>query len=49
MDRKMYYSTSDLCDHFADVVVVFEPMLINFGGRDNFSGRIKTVKCFENN
>ncbi|MDA8939593.1 ribonuclease E activity regulator RraA [Pseudoalteromonas marina] len=45
----MDYSTSDLCDHFADVVDVLEPMFINFGGRDSFGGRIKTVKCFENN
>ncbi len=45
----MDYSTSDLCDHFADVVDVLEPMFINFGGRSSFSGRVKTVKCFENN
>ncbi|WP_105166911.1 ribonuclease E activity regulator RraA [Pseudoalteromonas sp. T1lg23B] len=45
----MDYSTSDLCDHFADVVDVLEPMFINFGGQPAFSGRIKTVKCFENN
>ena len=45
----MDYSTSDLCDHFADVVDVLEPMFINFGGRHSFGGRIKTVKCFENN
>lgn len=45
----MDYSTSDLCDHFADVVGVLEPMFINFGGRHSFGGRIKTVKCFENN
>jgi len=45
----MDYSTSDLCDHFADVVDVLEPMFINFGGRHTFGGRIKTVKCFENN
>lgn len=44
----MDYSTSDLCDHFADVVDVLEPMFINFGGRHSFGGRIKTVKCFEN-
>ncbi len=48
-DEKMDYSTSDLCDHFADVVDVLEPMFINFGGRSSFSGRVKTVKCFENN
>ena len=45
----MDYSTSDLCDHFADVVDVLEPMFINFGGRHSFGGRIKTVKCFEIN
>jgi len=45
----MDYSTSDLCDHFADVVDVLEPMFINFGGRHSFGRRIKTVKRFENN
>lgn len=45
----MDYSTSDLCDHFADIVDVLEPMFINFGGRHSFHGRIQTVKCFENN
>ncbi|QPB81651.1 ribonuclease E activity regulator RraA [Pseudoalteromonas rubra] len=45
----MDYSTSDLCDHFADAVDVLEPMFINFGGQSAFSGRIKTLKCFENN
>ncbi|NOU52786.1 ribonuclease E activity regulator RraA [Pseudoalteromonas sp. JBTF-M23] len=45
----MDYSTSDLCDHFADVVDVLEPMFINFGGQASFSGRITTIKCFENN
>jgi regulator of ribonuclease activity A len=45
----MDYSTSDLCDHFVDVVDVLEPMFVNFGGRSAFSGSIKTVKCFENN
>ncbi|KZN31488.1 ribonuclease E activity regulator RraA [Pseudoalteromonas luteoviolacea] len=45
----MDYSTSDLCDHFADAIDVLEPMFINFGGQSAFSGRVKTVKCFENN
>ncbi|BBN82800.1 regulator of ribonuclease activity A [Pseudoalteromonas sp. A25] len=45
----MDYSTSDLCDHFADVVDVLEPMFINFGGLSSFCGRITTIKCFENN
>ena len=45
----MEFSTSELCDHFADVVDVLEPLFINFGGRNAFCGRIKTVKCFESN
>ncbi|MEM0516185.1 ribonuclease E activity regulator RraA [Pseudoalteromonas sp. YIC-827] len=45
----MEYSTSELCDHFADVVDVLEPMFINFGGRGAFCGRIRTIKCFESN
>jgi regulator of ribonuclease activity A len=45
----MDYSTSDLCDHFADSIDVLEPMFINFGGHSAFCGRIVTVKCFENN
>jgi regulator of ribonuclease activity A len=45
----MDYNTSDLCDHFPDVVDVLEPMFINFGGQPSFSGRITTLKCFENN
>ncbi len=48
-DNNMEYSTSELCDHFADIVDVLDPMFINFGGRSSFSGRIKTVKCFESN
>ena len=45
----MDYSTSDLCDHFADSIDVLEPMFINFGGHTAFCGRIVTLKCFENN
>jgi regulator of ribonuclease activity A len=45
----MDYSTSDLCDHFADSIDVLEPMFINLGGHNAFCGRITTVKCFENN
>lgn len=41
--------TPDLCDLHADLVRVLEPMLVNYGGREAFSGEIVTVKCFEDN
>jgi regulator of ribonuclease activity A len=42
--------TTDLCDDFADKVRIAVPgMLKDFGGRKTFSGKIHTVKCFENN
>lgn len=42
-------STPDLCDAHGDKVQVLEPMMINFGGRERFGGRITTIKCFEDN
>ena len=41
--------TPDLCDAYPDQVNVLEPMLFNFGGHNAFSGKIVTVKCFEDN
>jgi len=41
--------TPDLCDLHADLVRVLEPMLVNYGGCEAFSGEIVTVKCFEDN
>ena len=41
--------TPDLCDLHADLVRVLEPMLVNYGGCEVFSGEIVTVKCFEDN
>lgn len=43
------FSTPDLCDDFPDDIHVLEPMLVNFGGRDNFAGEIVTIKCHEDN
>ncbi|ATC93369.1 ribonuclease E activity regulator RraA [Pseudoalteromonas tunicata] len=45
----MQYNTSELCDQFADLIDVLEPMFVNFGGRTSFGGQIKTIKCFESN
>ena len=42
-------STPDLCDQYPQLVRVVEPMLSNFGGREQFCGPIVTVKCFEDN
>ncbi|WP_022956035.1 ribonuclease E activity regulator RraA [Perlucidibaca piscinae] len=45
----MSFVTCDLCDDHPDHVRVCEPMFNTFGGRDAFGGRIRTVKCFEDN
>lgn len=43
----MEYNTSELCDIYADMVDVVEPMFMNFGGKSSFGGQITTIKCFE--
>ncbi len=45
----MKYDTSELCDIYQDDVNVVEPLFSNFGGRHAFSGKITTIKCFEDN
>jgi len=42
-------STPDLCDQYPELVRVVEPMLSNFGGREQFCGQVTTIKCFEDN
>ena len=42
-------STPDLCDQYPELVRVVEPMLSNFGGREQCCGQITTIKCFEDN
>jgi regulator of ribonuclease activity A len=41
--------TPDLCDQYQDRVRVLDPMLTNYGGREQFCGPAVTVKCFEDN
>ncbi|HID49035.1 MAG TPA: RraA family protein [Chromatiales bacterium] len=41
--------TADLCDRYADELQIADPGLHAFGGRMMFSGRIVTVKVFEDN
>lgn len=45
----MEYNTSELCDTYADLIDVVEPMFTNFGGLSSFGGQLVTVKCFEDN
>lgn len=44
----MEYKTADLCDAFKDKIVIADPIgLKDYGGRKRFSGKIHTLKCFE--
>lgn len=43
------FPTCDLYDRFGDDARVLPPIFQDFGGRSIFSGRIVTVKCFEDN
>jgi regulator of ribonuclease activity A len=46
----MELKTTDLCDANADKVSIAEPIgFKDFGGSKYFSGKIHTVKCFEDN
>ena len=45
----MRIDTSELCDIYLDQVDVVDPIFSSFGGISSFSGKVTTVKCFENN
>lgn len=45
----MEYNTSELCDIYADLIDVVEPIFSNYGGRFSFGGKVVTMKCFESN
>ena len=46
----MQLKTTDLCDAHSDKVKVAQPIgFKDFGGAKYFSGKIQTVKCFEDN
>ncbi len=44
----MHYNTSELCDFYADLIDVVDPIFCNYGGRCSFAGKVVTLKCFEN-
>ena len=46
------FATTDLCDEYEErpgVIQVAQPLLRHFGGRQKFTGRIATLKVFEDN
>lgn len=43
----MEYNTSQLCDTYADLIDVIDPIFSNYGGRNSFGGQVVTIKCFE--
>ena len=45
----MECNTSELCRHYTDLIDVVDPIFSNYGGRSSFSGKVVTIKCFENN
>lgn len=45
----MEYNTSELCNIYADLIDVVDPIFCNYGGRSSFGGQVVTIKCFESN
>jgi len=45
----MELKTTDLCDNYARVIQVADPILHDYGKRLAFSGPISTIKVFEDN
>ena len=45
----MTFKTADLCDKYSDQLQIGEPGLKHFGGKKQFSGKITTLKLFEDN
>ena len=45
----MTFKTADLCDEHSDRLQICEPGFLAFGRRVRFSGRVSTIKCFEDN
>jgi regulator of ribonuclease activity A len=41
--------TADLIDNFGDLCASCEAQFLRFGARSNFHGRIRTIKCYDDN
>lgn len=44
-----HFKTADLCDDFESSLSIVQPGFISFGQRTRFSGKVSTIKCFEDN
>ena len=44
-----YYKTADLFDDYGHNLAVCEPLFSDYGGLVVFHGKIRTLKCFEDN
>ena len=44
-----YYKTADLFDEYGDRLVVCDPLFSDYGGLAVFHGKVRTLKCFEDN
>jgi len=45
----VFFTTPDICDDFSDEIQILEPLFTEYGGSTKFSGKIVTIKCFEDN
>ena len=45
----MNYQVADLCDQYAELIKVVDPIFKDFGGKNCFGGQITTVKVHEDN
>lgn len=43
------FKTADLCDEFSEELKICEQVLHSYGGNHHFSGKIATVRVFEDN
>ena len=49
MEKTMNETTCDISDQLHPDVQYLEPVYKSYGGKTSFSGRIVTVKCYEDN
>ena len=45
----MEFTTADLCDAFAPLIRLADPLFRGYGGISRFAGRIETLRVFEDN
>jgi len=43
------YKTADLYDKYENSLSICEPLFVDYGGHITFSGKVRTLKCFEDN